>query len=275
MTESTDLDQGDVVAFLRSGAASDGDGPAEVVETHGAIVFLCGDAAIKIKRAVRYDYVDLSTRDRRAEMLRRELELNRPAAPMIYRDVVPVTREADGSLALGGAGAPVELALRMWRFPKSAELSEVAARGDLDTPLARRLGEEIRAFHARCPVRRGAGAGLMEGILDELDRVFADMASPLGADRIARFHALSRDALAELSGLLDARAAAGHVRRAHGDLHLGNIVLLEGAPVLFDALEFDETLGTCDVLYDLAFLLMDLWHRDLPLQTDVILTSYL
>ena len=275
MQTRSEQDQSEAVAFLRSGAAFDAAGPVKTVETHGALVFLAGETALKIKRAVRYDYMDLSTLALREKMLRRELSLNAPGAPMIYRDVVPLTRGADGQMALGGAGTPVEWVLRMWRFPGSAELVKVAARGDLDHPLADRLGREIEAWHARCEVRRVGGARLIREILDELDRVFANMADPLGAERIGRFHTLSRAALDDASHLLNDRAEAGHVRRAHGDLHLGNIVLLDGAPVLFDALEFDETLGTCDVLYDLAFLLMDLTHRGLAAQACTVLTSYL
>ena len=273
--DRAETDQSEAVAFLRSGRACAGCGRVEVVETHGALVFLCPDEALKIKRAVRYDYMDFTTLAARKEMLRRELSLNRPGAPALYRDVVPLTRQSDGSLALDGGGAPVEWVLRMARFPRSAELVEVAERGELDERLAERLGREIQAWHARCEIRPAGGARLIGDILDELERVLADMAEALDADRIARFHERARRVHSDQSGLLDARAEAGHVRRGHGDLHLGNIVMLEGAPVLFDALEFDETLGTCDTLYDLAFLLMDLWHRGLRGQANAVLTSYL
>src|SRR6056297_2402444 len=116
MTEDA---QHEVIRFLAD-PAKHGGAEVDHVETHGAHVFLAGDAALKIKRAVRYDYMDFSTLAARERMLRRELELNRPAAPEIYRDVVPVTRAGDG-LALGGDGPPVEWVLRMWRFPAAAE----------------------------------------------------------------------------------------------------------------------------------------------------------
>lgn len=274
MTGSNVTDQSEVIGFLRSGDVFP-DQEVETVETHGAVLFLGRETALKIKRAVRYDYMDLSTLEKREETLRRELEINRPAAPMIYRDMLAVTRAADGSLALGGQGAPVEWVLRMWRFPRSAELVAVAARGDLDTALAERLGRVVHDYHARCPVREVPGARLIADILDELDREFADMDDSLGAERIARFHTLSRQALAAQTRLLDRRGERGHVRRAHGDLHLRNIVVLDGEPVPFDALEFDETLATCDVLYDLAFLLMDLWQRGLRQQANAVLARYL
>ncbi|QCP84855.1 kinase [Cereibacter sphaeroides] len=266
-------DQTEVVRFL-SDPATHGGASVELVETHGAFVFLAGPQAFKIKRAVRYDYMDLSTLALRHRMLARELELNRPAAPAIYRDLVAVTREPEG-LALGGPGAPVEWVLRMWRFPAEDELSAVAERGGLDDRLAARLGRSLAAYHRAAPVRAADGAALVAAILDELGRVFAGMEDRLGADRIARFGSQARAGLARMRPLLQARSQAGRVRRGHGDLHLRNLVLIGGEPVPFDALEFDETLGTCDILYDLAFLLMDLDHRGLTRAAGIALAAWL
>ena len=239
------------------------------------MVFLAGEVALKIKRDVRYDYMDLSTLDLREKMLRRELELNQPIAPKIYREVVAVTRETDGTLAFGGAGEPVEWVLRMWRFPAEAELAVIAETRGIDDALARDLGKGVFAYHARTPERFADGRMLISDILDELDRVFADMTGALGAARIGAFHHTSREALDDIADLLQDRADTGHVRRAHGDLHLRNVVLLDGRPVPFDALEFDEVLGTCDVLYDLAFLVMDVHHRGLARAANMLLNAYL
>jgi predicted kinase len=108
-----------------------------------------------------------------------------------------------------------------------------------------------------------------------LDRVFADLGDVFNTAQIAKFHVQSRAALDSIAPLLCQRGAVGHIRRCHGDLHLRNLVMLKGKPVPFDALEFDEVLGTCDVLYDLAFLLMDLRHRTLGRAANIVLTSYL
>jgi len=133
--------QAEVIAFLKDAASHVSDEAVEVIETHAAHVFLTGDEALKIKRAVRYDYLDYSTLAKRHAALERELELNTPTAPGIYRDVVAITREPDGSLAIAGAGPPVEWVLRMARFPTENELAHVAARGALDRPLAERFGQ--------------------------------------------------------------------------------------------------------------------------------------
>ncbi len=268
-------DQDEAVRFLRSGAAFSGGATAEVIETHGAFVFLSGDEALKMKRAVKYPYLDFSTLEKREAMLRRELELNRPFAPQTYRDVVPITRGADGGLVLGGSGAAVEWVLRMRRFAAEDELEAIAGRGAFTDELAEALGHSVALYHRQAEIRRADGAGLIGAILDELAEAFADMHSDLGTERAARFADAAADAFADLSPQLAKRAQAGHVRRCHGDLHLRNIVLIEGRPVPFDALEFDETLGTCDVLYDLAFLVMDLQHRGLRRAANIVLNAYL
>ncbi len=268
--------QSEVVAFLKDAATHASGDAVEVVETHGAYVFLAGQDAYKIKRAVRYDYLDYSTLSRRHAALKRELELNTPAAPSIYRDVVAITREPDGRLQIAGPGQPVEWMLRMVRFRAEDELANVAERGDLDVPMAQALGQSIAKYHAMAPVRSGKlGSILIRQILDELEREFTGLSDDLPARETAAFLSAARDRLARDVELLDARTAAGHVRRCHGDLHLRNIVLIDGAPVPFDALEFDEELGTCDVLYDLAFLLMDLRHHGLDLAANAVMNAYL
>ncbi len=248
----------------------------ERVDTHGAHVFLVGERAFKMKRAVRFSFLDFSTLERRETVLRAELELNRRTAPMLYRRVLPVTRDAAGALALDGDGEPVEWLLEMRRFPAEAELDRVAGRGGLDLDLAASLGETIARFHETaeaCPDAGGYAAmrEIIEGNTGDLARLVPHL---LDEDEL---QALDYATLAELErrkALLNGRCAAGRVRLCHGDLHLGNIVLLDGRPVLFDCIEFSEALATCDVLYDLAFLLMDLVDRGLGPQAQRVLQAY-
>jgi uncharacterized protein len=267
-------DQSEVIAFLADPATHSG-AQVDRIDTHSAHVFLAGDTAWKMKRAVKYDYLDFSTLGKRKAILERELSLNAPAAPSIYRRVVPVTRGPGGGLALGGAGEPVEYALEMRRFPAGAQLDRVAEAGRLDDALARDLGDAVASYHHAAERRPEDGADLIREILEELARVFAGMHMELGREAIDAFDETASRLHARLAPLLSRRTSEGHVRRCHSDLHLANLVLIEGRPVPFDALEFDERLGTCDTGYDLAFLLMDLDHRGLARQANLCLNAWL
>lgn len=265
----------EVVAFLSDRETHGAAAPVEVVRTHAAMIFLAGGDAYKIKRPVTYDYLDFSTLERRRAMLQRELELNRAGAPEMYLGLVPVTRGAGGQLALGGEGEAIEWCLHMRRFPNKAELSEMARRGDLTPDIAGKIGRSVADYHARAEIRREDGRALADEIAGQLEHAFAEMTEVLDPDKMRRFNALVSKAVAAKADLLTARGRGGHVRRGHGDLHLGNMVMLDGRPVPFDALEFDERLGTLDVLYDLAFVLMDLLHRGLPQAANAALGAYL
>jgi aminoglycoside phosphotransferase family enzyme/predicted kinase len=269
-----ELAQAEVLAFLRDPATHGGVAPDEV-RTHSARIFLAGDRAVKLKRAVRYDYLDFSTPDRRRAVLDRELALNRGMAPTIYDRVAAVTRGPDGRLRLEGDGPAVDHVLLMHRFPAGAELSAIAAAGRLDRPLAEALGSVVACYYAAAEPRAEDGAELIGEIVEELAHAFAGMTAELGAAAVSAYEAALRRAFAAAAARLSARGRAGRVRRCHGDLHLRNLVLIDGAPVPFDALEFDERLGTCDVAYDLAFLVMDMLHRGLAPQANATLASWL
>lgn len=233
---------------------------ATPVETHISAVFVGPDQALKLKKAVTLSFLDFAPLDARRHFAQRELELNRPAAPGIYRDVQPVTREADGSLALGGAGAPVDWVLRMAPVPAEDFLDAVAARGDLPPPLLDAMADAAVALQAAAPVVQGSDSPATLRIIIE-GNLPSCRAAGLPEERVQAWLARSLALLDHQAPLLRRRAAEGRVRRCHGDLHLGNLCLWEGRPTAFDALEFDETLTTIDVGYDLAFLLMDLDRR--------------
>ena len=184
---ATQTNQNAAVAFLKTHATSGASVADDVIQTHGALVFLHETEALKIKRAVKYDYMDFSTLALRKEMLRRELDLNANAAPGLYRDVVALTQADDGTLALDGDGQVVEWVLRMTRFPAEAELSALAARGLIDTALARDLGQSIAQYHLNAPSKPESGRVLIQEIIDELARVMADMQAHLGCALVDRF----------------------------------------------------------------------------------------
>jgi aminoglycoside phosphotransferase family enzyme/predicted kinase len=263
-----------VIAFLANPATHGIDEAVEVITTHSAHVFLAGDRAYKIKRAVKYNYLDFTALETRRRIIERELELNAPGAPMIYDKVVAITRDAEGGFSFDGPGTPVEYALAMHRFARENELTQIADAGALTPEIAERLGAAVAELHAGAPRRSVDGAELIGEILEELAEAFEGMTTVLSENRIAAFVDASRARFAASAPLLTARTEQGFVRRCHGDLHLKNIVMIEARPVLFDALEFDERLGTTDVFYDFAFLVMDLLHRGLPLQANAALNRF-
>jgi aminoglycoside phosphotransferase family enzyme len=270
-------DQAEVIAFLDD-PASYATPPERVerFETHGALVFLAGDDAWKIKRSVRFPYMDFSTLARRRAVCMREVEINRRLAPEIYLGCVPITREADGKLAFGGAGEPIEWAVRMRRFDQAALLSRMAETGPLAAELMRTLADVVYESHRTAPRAAGAqGAARLERLVASVSATLADVAAILDARGLQRFGERVAERLRDAASILDARADAGYVRRCHGDLHLGNIVLWRGRPVLFDAIEFDDDLATIDTLYDLAFLLMDLDRRGQRAAASAVLNRYL
>jgi hypothetical protein len=233
---------------------------AAPILTHISAVFVGRDDVFKLKKAVRLPYVDQSSLAAREALCRRELELNRPNAPGIYRDVVAVSRAGDGTLRIGGEGAPVEWLLRMVPVPAEDFLDAVAARGALDEPLLVALADETARLLAAAPVAVGVdSAGRMAFVLE--GNLTGCREAGLDPARVEAIGAAMRGRLARIATLLAERAENGFVRRCHGDLHLGNLCLWEGKPVAFDALEFDEDYARIDTGYELAFLVMDLEAR--------------
>src|SRR5919108_2731912 len=139
-------DQTGVIECLGASTTHDG-ASVERIETHISIVFLAGSRAWKLKRAVRFDYIDASTPDRRKMLCEKEVQLNRRTAPFLYLKVVAITRQADGSFALGGSGTAVDWVVEMNRFDQDALLDRLAERGRLDLTMMRQLGETVARFH--------------------------------------------------------------------------------------------------------------------------------
>ena len=256
--------------------ATHGGNPVKRIDTHAASVFLAGERAFKVKRAVCFPFLDFSTLEKRKAACEAEIAVNRPFAPQIYRAVVAITRAADGTLALDGQGEPVEWAVEMRRFDEALTLDHLADQGRIDAALADRLGRIVAAAHAKAvPVEPQPWIDAMGAYIAEHLTEFGKTPELFPPAEVEALGRAGQAAYERIRPLLVERGRRGLIRRIHGDLHLGNIALIEGVPVLFDAIEFSPLIGSGDLLYDLAFLLMDLIERDLPQPASVVFNRYL
>ena len=228
------------------------------IDTHAASVFLEGNRALKIKRAVRFPFLDYSTLEKRKAACEQEININRRFAPQIYHRVVAITQSADGSLSLDGNGTPVEYAIDMMRFDENQTIDHIARAGSLDRGLVDAIADSIASSHLKAPrVRADSWLQSIPKIIDDNTEGLR-AAALFPADEVEKLSTASHTAFSRVRHILEQRGEQGYVRRCHGDLHLANIVLIEQKPVLFDAIEFDERIASIDVLYDLSFPLMDL-----------------
>ncbi|MBI3699763.1 MAG: AAA family ATPase [Afipia sp.] len=245
------------------------------IDTHASTLLLEGDRALKIKRSVVFPFLDYSTLAKRKAACDEEIRVNREFAPQIYRRVAPIAKNSDGSFEIDGSGSPVEFAVEMLRFDENMTLDNLAKNGSFPTRVPEMVAEVIAASHAKAPEASSIQwIKSIAPIIDGNETTFR-VTTMFDTGEIERLSSCSHAAFKSIYPLLERRGIHGYVRRCHGDLHLGNIVLLDGKPILFDAIEFDPSIASVDVLYDLAFPLMDLIHYGRCLEANVVLNRYL
>ncbi|MEM9726187.1 MAG: AAA family ATPase [Pseudomonadota bacterium] len=264
--------------------------------THASQVFLRGDRALKIKRAVDLGFLDFSSLPKRERACRRELKVNLRFAPELYLGVRPIlASDVDAGAASGPRfsfgpllcapetpyTAPpdaeiCEWAVEMRRFEKGAEFDAMADRGGLTAPLIAALADRVAAAHLdhlteNPPPEPGASYAQ---VVAQVETALAETDLAGEASGWASRVRAALEASAEPSEAA-ARRRARLARRLHGDLHLGNICLTDGAPTPFDALDFDDRLATIEPLYDVAFTVMDLLWRGADAHAQAFLSRYL
>jgi len=237
---------------------------AQVIATHISWVLLAGPFAWKIKKPVRLPFVDYGSLAARRHCCEEEVRLNRRLAPGLYLGTSRITGCA-AAPGLDGEGPAIEYAVRMRRFAPGALFSEQLAAGTLAAPQVDDLAALLADFHRQAPVAAadsGHGSAQLRRrvALAALDGA-AGLADAAEADRLRRW--LEAEAAA-LAPLWHARLASGRVREGHGDLHLDNVVSLDGVVAAFDCIEFDPALRWTDVIDDLAFAVMDFAARGRP-----------
>jgi len=245
------------------------------IETHISHVLLAGGFAYKIKKPLDLGFLDFSSLAKRRHFCAEELRLNGRLAPHIYLEVVPITGTPDRP-QMGGAGEAIEYAVKMRRFPQQALLNT----RPLDGELIERLAEVVAAFHGRIPaVDSSAPYGSPDLVVAPMRENFRQVRGRVETaedlQRLDHLEAWTETCFAKLRGCLAERRQQGWIRECHGDMHLGNIALVDGQIVIFDGIEFNPALRWIDTMSELAFLVMDLLHAGRPRLARRLLDRYL
>jgi uncharacterized protein len=241
-----------------------------LVQTHISSVLLAGEFAYKLRKPLRLPFLDFSTAALRRHDCEEELRLNRRTAPALYLDVLPVTGTVDAPL-IGGSGEVIDWLLRMRRFDDSQQLDHLADDGRLNAAIIDALAQRVASFHAALPpspAAWGAAGKVRDWAIENIDAIDKQLqdgpASALQRTRLVALRRWTEQHFERLAPVLESRRAAGFVREGHGDLHLGNIVRVDGEPLPFDGIEFNPALRHTDLIADMAFTFMDLQRHGQP-----------
>ena len=248
-----------VAALCRPETYAETPSRVEVVETHMSFVFLTPQHAYKLKKPVRYDFLDFSTPALRKLNCEEELRLNKRLASGVYLAVVSLFRISGGPLRLGDDGRAVEWLVQMRRLPQHLMLDEKVRRGTLGERDLEALAERLARFYRACAPEPLTAAEYSERLRAEIDADLAALrahATEIDPAAIYDLHAIQRSFLAHHSPLFEQRIREGRIVEGHGDLRPEHVCLLE-APVVFDCLEFNRKLRIVDAVDELAFLAME------------------
>jgi len=243
-------------------------GDIRLIETHISWVILTGEFAYKIKKAVNFGFLDFSTLEKRHFYCEEEVRLNRRFAPGLYLDVVAV-RGSEEHPFLHGDGSPIEYAVRMRQFPQHALLSAMATRHELTPKHTDEIAGLVAAMHAQAAI---AGASEQYGLPRDIHHWVMEnfvhiRTVRMDLNRREQLHQLEHWCQREFQlreSVIQSRKTNGFVRECHGDLHLGNLALVDGRITPFDCIEFNPHLRWIDVMSESAFLVMDLQDRGYP-----------
>ncbi len=251
-----------IQGLLRPAVYSHETDSIRLIETHCAWVVLTGQYVYKVKKPVNFGFLDFSTLEKRHFYCEEEVRLNRRFAPDIYLDVVTITG-TPACPQLDGDGEILDYAVRMRQFPDNALLSQLATRHALDVSHIDQLVHTVSNFHrdAACATPEdgfGVPARTHHWVRENYQHIQPVLLPTDSPDAVEFLRQWSEDEYLRLTGLLQTRKDSSAIRECHGDLHLGNITLIDGRVTPFDCIEFNPELRWIDVLSEVAFLLMDL-----------------
>ena len=252
--------------------------PIQVIQTHISYVLLTGDYVYKLKKPVNFGFLDFSTLDKREHFCHEELRLNQRGAPELYLDVLPIT-QAENQYQLGGAGQPVEYALKLRQFPQEALLISMFEQGHLSEAELEELGRVVAQYHAKAETSDyirsfGEIIQVRAGVEENYEQTEKCIGGPQTQAQFDETKQYTDNFFAQRLGLFASRIQNNWIRECHGDLHLGNICCWQDKILLFDCIEFNEQFRFVDVMFDVAFIVMDLEARQRTDLGNVFLNTY-
>jgi len=233
--------------------------PVELIETHISWVFLTDRFAYKLKKPVRFGFLDFSTKELRRQACENEVNLNGRLAPGVYLGVVPIVKAAHNELAIGGKGIPVDWVVKMKRLPANAALDVLIREGRIGAPEIEQLAETLSAFYVNLPPVMVTVEDFRRSIERHVTANRIELASDdhhLDKTEIRRVYEAQLRVLKLAPELLDDRVCNGRIVEGHGDLRPEHIYFTP-SPVIIDCIEFSQEFRTLDVADELAFLSME------------------
>ncbi|MGK7911133.1 MAG: AAA family ATPase [Synechococcus sp.] len=254
--------------------------PIQLLQTHISYVLLTGEFAYKVKKPMNFGFLDFTTLEKRRFFIQEELRLNQRGAAELYLEVLAISKHESGDYELGGTGEAVEYTLKMRQFPQETLLPQLFDRGELTPDLVVALAKEIASFHSNLTTSdRISSFGSVAGVRAAFDENYEQTAGFIGGpqtqEQFDQTKALTDRFFAEQAEMLERRVQGGFVRECHGDLHLGNICYWNNRFYLFDCIEFNEPFRFVDVMYDIAYIVMDLQLRKRPDLSALFLNTYI
>ncbi|MGB3494618.1 MAG: AAA family ATPase [Elainellaceae cyanobacterium] len=252
--------------------------PVQLIQTHISYILLTGEYAYKVKKPLDFGFLNYSTLEKRKHFCEEELRLNQRAASEIYIDVLPLTQDGE-QFRLNGSGEAVEYAVRMRQFPQDTLLSRLFAEDRLPESLLNELAIAIADFHKKATTNdyiRGFGqaAAVREAFDENYAQTEAYIGGPQTQKQFDETRAYTDRFFEEQQALFQQRIDQDLIRECHGDLHLGNICYWNDRLYLFDCIEFNEPFRFVDVMFDIAYIVMDLEVGDRPDLSALFLSTY-
>lgn len=253
--------------------------PIKLIQTHISYVLLTGDYAYKVKKPVNFGFLDFSSLEKRQNFCQEELRLNQRGAAQLYLEVLPITLNGD-EYHLQGENDVVEYVLKMQQFPDNALLSGMFERGELSEKHIEDLGKVVAQYHAATETNDyilsfGEVSQVRASIDENYEQTTKYIGGPQTQSQFDETKSYTDNFFVQHPELFTNRIKNKYIRECHGDLHLNNICLWQDRILLFDCIEFNEPFRFVDVMYDIAFAIMDLEARGRDDYANAFLNTYI